>query len=270
MAQIKLLKIASDGVPLEMDIVNDSIELNSFTVNGSSAVFAATGLDMKNTPVVGVSAVQFQNPTTSTINQTAGVLIVDNIMAKDRENLMAVSGAVAFPVITDTAAQVDAFRLPAIAGVPTASPANAGEGHVVWNSVNDTMYVWNGFSWEPQGANTDTYLAGTAIAARDAVYISAASSISPALAGSVSSSYAIGFASASAASGGSVVVQSNGILPGFSGLTPAARYYLSATAAGQIQSSIPTGAGNSIVKMGLARSATELHIQIEELGRRAS
>lgn len=46
MAQIKLLKISSNGLPLEMNTENDDITLASFTVEGGGPVLSGTGLDM--------------------------------------------------------------------------------------------------------------------------------------------------------------------------------------------------------------------------------
>jgi hypothetical protein len=56
---------------------------------------------------------------------------------------------------------------------------------------------------------------------------------------------------------------------GFSGLTAGARYYLSAGTAGTITATIPSGTGNTIVQCGYAKSATDLQIQLLQLGRRA-
>ena len=112
MAQIRLLKIATDGVPLEHSLT-DEVTFSSFSVNGGGPVLSGTGLDMNNQDVSDVNDLAFNDPSTGTINQTAGALIIDDIMAKDRENLMTTAGGVAFPVIADSAGQVDAFRLPA-------------------------------------------------------------------------------------------------------------------------------------------------------------
>lgn len=270
MSQVKLLKIASDGVPLEMATSADDITLNSYTVYGSSAVWSTTGIDMANTDINNLSDLVFKDPATSTLNQTVGNLIVDNVMAKERSNIMTTAGDILFPVITNSAGQVDAFRLPAITGAPTATPTNSGEGYMVWSSTLDSLYVWNGFSWESTDSDSITYAAATTISARDVVYVSGSGVVSPALGDATSSSFAVGIAAASAASGGSVIIQDTGIISGFSGLTSGARYYLSAATAGQITSSIPVGAGNTVCMVGYSRSPSELHLQIQQLGRRAS
>lgn len=275
MAQIKLLKIASDGVPLEMNSTSDDVTLNSFTVQGGGPVLSGSGLDMNNQDVVDVNDLAFNSPSTGTINQTAGNLIIDNIMAKERENLMTTAGGISFPVITDVAGQVDSFRLPALAGVPTASPTTGGEGHLVWDSSNNQLYAWNGSVWDnlsiSDAANAvlNSYTAQVAIAARDVVYISSADNVSPAISDNTSASYAMGLAKAAALAAASVDIQSEGVLSGFSGLTAGSRYYLDDTTAGAITATTPTGSGKTIVQVGYAKSTTALHIHIEQMGRRA-
>lgn len=275
MAQIKLLKIASDGVPLEFNSASDEITLASFTVQGGGPVLSGTGLDMNNQDVSDIKNLDFNDPSVSTIEQTAGALIVDNIMAKERENLMSTAGGISFPVITDVAGQVDAFRLPALAGAPTATPSTGGEGHLVWDSTNDKLYAWTGSAWDDlstvQAASKviNSYTADEALSARDVLYISAADNVSKALATNTSQSYAMGLAVASAADTAPVEVQSEGVMTGFTGLTAGARYYLDASTAGAITSTIPTGTGNTVVQIGYAKSTTALHIHIEQMGRRA-
>lgn len=275
MAQVKLLKIASDGVPLEFDSAADDVTLNSYTVQGGGPVLSSTGLDLNNQDVVDVNDVQFNNPATGTINQTAGNLIIDNIMAKERSNAMTTAGDILFPVISDTAGQVDAFRLPSLAGVPTATPTTSGEGFIVWDSSNNHLYAWDGSAWDNLSTAVssqsvqNTYTAAATIAARDVVYISAADSVSPADADAVATSYAIGLAVASASATNPVTIQENGIMSGFSSLTSGARYYLSSGTAGTITSTIPSGSGHTVVQVGYAKSATALQIQIQNLGRRA-
>lgn len=275
MAQIKLLKIASDGVPLEFNSASDEITLASFTVQGGGPVLSGTGLDMNNQDVSDIKNLDFNDPSVSTIEQTAGALIVDNIMAKERENLMTTAGGISFPVVTDVAGQVDAFRLPALAGTPTATPSSGGEGHLVWDSTNDKLYAWTGSVWDDlstvQAASKviNSYTADEALSARDVLYISAADNVSKALATNTSQSYAMGLAVASAADTAPVEVQSEGVMTGFTGLTAGARYYLDASTAGAITSTIPTGTGNTVVQIGYAKSTTALHIHIEQMGRRA-
>ena len=274
MAQVKLLKIAADGVPLEFGST-DEITLTSFTITGGGPVLSATGLDLNNQDVSDVSDLVFNDPTAGTINQTAGSLIVDNIMAKERENTITTAGGISFPVITDVAGQVDAFRLPALAGTPTATPTTGGEGHLLWDSTNDKLYAWTGSVWDDlssvQAAEqvVNAYTAEETLLARDVVYISSADNVSKALGDATTKSQAMGFAKAAASATASVNIQSEGVITGFTGLTAGARYYLSAASAGLITSSIPTGTGNTIVQVGYAKSTTAIHIHIEQMCRRA-
>lgn len=274
MAQVKLLKIATDGVPLE-NALTDDVTFASFTVNGGGPVLSGTGLNMNTTDVTGVKNITFNDPTTDVINQTAGNLVIDNIMAKERSNLLTTSGEILFPTVTDTSGLVDNFRIPVIAGAPTATPTNAGEGYMVWDSTNDNLYVWNGTIWDNQNTVTsaqnldDTYTAATTIASRDAVYISAADNVTPASASAPGTSQTVGFATAGASSAASVTVRKYGRLGGFTSLTSGSRYYLDGTTAGAITATLPTTSGHTIVQVGYAKNATTLDIQFQSLGRRA-
>lgn len=272
MAQVRVLKIDSNGVPIEHAIA-DELTFTSFTVNGGGPVLSATGLDLNNQDVSDINDAVFNDPTTGTINQTAGNLIIDNIMAKERDNVMTVAGSVLFPVVTDLGGQLDAFRVPVIAGVPTVAPTTSGEGYVVFDSVNDDLYIWNGSSWDSQSivevANNidDTYIAEEALAIRNAVYISSADNVSKADISSTTTAQLIGFATAAASATASVNIRKSGLLSGFTGLTAGARQYLST--AGAITETIPVGAGNTILQAGFAKNTTTLDIQIQFLGRRA-
>lgn len=274
MAQIKLLKIASDGVPVEMNTASDDITLNSFTVQGGGPVLSGTGLDMNNQDISEVQDISFQAPSTATINQTAGALIIDNIMAKERQNLMTSAGGVIFPSITDTASQVDSLKLPHLATAPSVTPSySADSGYLV--SGNGKLYFWNGSAWDDYSTSLSAqqvaslFDAEGAIADRDCLYINSSGRVDLADCDTATSSQVCGFAKNSAAVQDDVVdVASMGILDGFSSLTVGSRYYLSGSA-GQISSSVPTGSGQSIVQVGYARSATELMIMIQQLGRRA-
>jgi len=260
-------------VPVE-NASTDDITLGSYEVSGGGPKLSSTGLDLNNQDVSDVSDLSFNDPTTGTINQTAGALVVDNLMAKERSNVLTTAADILFPVVTDTAGELDAFRLPAIAGSPSATPTASGEGFIVWDSTGNKMWAWNGTAWDDlssvQSAQNidDTYVADGAILARDVVYISAAGKVKKASAGATATSYAIGFSTQGVADTDSVIIKKNGRLTGFSSLTPTARQYLSATA-GLITETIPAATGNTIVQMGYALSATEVDIQILQLGRRA-
>ena len=276
MAQVKLLKISSDGVSLEMDTAADEITLASFTVTGGGPVLSATGLDMNNTSVSDVLNLDFNDPSTATIDQTSGALIVDDLMFQTKENVMTTAGAVLFPTVTDVADEVDALRLPALAGNPSATPSDGGEGYLVWDSTNDKLFAWDGAAWKDlsvvneAGLVCNTYTADEALSANDAVYISAADNVSKAdVSAGGAASRVIGFTDAAAADLASVNVCSEGVLGGFSGLTAGSRYYADPATPGGITTTTPVGSGNTIVQVGYAKSTTELHIHIEQLGRRA-
>lgn len=276
MAQVKLLKIASDGVPLEFDSASDDITLNSFTVQGGGPVLSGTGLDMNNQDVTDVNDLSFNDPSTGTIGQTAGALIVDNIMAKERNNIMTTAGAVLFPTVSDAGGELDSLKIPDIAGVPTATPTYSSDaGYLVYDSTNKNLYAWDGSAWDnlntvsSASAILNTYTADEALAARDVVYISAADNVSKALADNTSKSYAIGLANAAAADTDPVEIKTAGIMSGFAGLTAGGRYYLDDTTPGAITATIPSASGKTVVQVGYAKSASALEIQILQLGRRA-
>lgn len=274
MAQIRVLKISSDGIPLEHSFTDD-VTFTSFTVDGGGPVMSGTGIDMNGQDVSDLSDLVFTDPSVGTINQTAGSLIVDNLMAKERSNTLTTAADILFPTVTDSAGQVDIFRLPTIAGTPTATPTASGEGFLLWDSTGDRLYAWTGSMWDDLSTVTSSnhvdnaYTAEVAVAARDVVYISSADNVSPADGSAGATSYAIGFATAAAAPAASVTVRSEGIISGFSGLTVGSRYYLSASTAGAITPTVPTGTGHTIVQVGYAKSATQVHIQLAQLGRRA-
>lgn len=275
MAQIKLLKINSSGVPQEFDSTADEITLLSFSIDGGGPVLSGTGLDLNNQDVVDVKDIAMSNPATGTINQSAGNLIIDDIVAKDRDNDFTASGSILMSNISDTAGEVDALRLPELAGSPTATPTASGEGFVVWDSVNKKMFIWDGAAWDDQSTVQSAqhldydYIAGEIVTAAKAVYISAANEVSLAVASSPTTASAIGFTMGSAAALSPVTVRKAGVVPGLTGLTAGSRYFLDGTTPGAITSTAPTGTGNTLTQVGFALSTTELDLQFQNLGRRA-
>ncbi len=275
MAQVKLIKLnATTQLPQEFDSSADDITLNSFTA-GSGPVVSPTGIDMNNQDVSDISDLSFNDPAVGTIVGTTAndTIIIDNLMGELKENVMGVGASILFPVITDVAGEVDAFALPQLAGVPTATPADGTDGHMVYDSTGKTIYFWDGAVWNDlSGASSvdNTYIAGVALAACEVVYISAADTV---LKGDADASDAtaavIGFAKAAALITDPVSIVSDGLLGGFSGLTAGARYYLSATA-GAITATPPTGSNRHVVQVGYAKSATELQILIQYMGKKAA
>jgi hypothetical protein len=276
MAQVKLLKIDSDGVSVEFSSTADDITLASYTVNGGPVL--GTSLDMNGGDISDVDEISFTAPSTDGLVTTSGTLPADNIMGEIYENVMTTAGAILFPVITDSVDQVDAFRLPALAGVPTASPADGGEGYIVWDSTGDKMYAWDGAAWLDQSTATEalsvqnSYTAGAGgIAARDVVYISAADTVlkcDSSSGGIASRAMGLSVAAITAAASGDI--QSEGVLAGFAGLTAGSRYFVDPATPGLITATRPVGAGNTVIQVGYAKSTTALHIHIEQLGRVAA
>jgi hypothetical protein len=272
MAQVKLLKIAADGVPLEFG-ASDDITLNSFTA-GSGPVMSPTGIDMNGQDVTDISDLAFTDPSVGTINQTAGALIVNNIMGKDRSNSMALASDILFGAVGDVAAQLDSFKIPNATALPTATPAaSSTQGYLV--AYNGSLWMWDGTAWNDLGVAdstnqvTNSYTAEEAVGAAKALYISSADSVSLAKGDAAGTSQVVGFSKAAALITAPVDVVSEGVLDGFSGLSAGLRYYLSAATAGAITSTIPTGTGNTICQVGYAKNTTKLHIHIEQMGRRA-
>lgn len=274
MAQVKLLKIGSDGIATEFASATDEITLASFTVQGGGPVLSGTGLDMNNQDISDVQDLVFNDPSVGTINQTAGNLIVNNIMAKERNNIMTTAGAVIFPVISNAAGEVDSFRLPYLAGVPSATPTyDANPGYMVYDSTNKNLYIWDGTAWDNQSTVSSaqsldlSFTAGEALTAGDAIYIDSAGEAFKADNDSGAASEAIGFALSSVSATASVLVRVGGKVGGLSGLTAGARYYVGES--GAITATVPAASGEYIVQVGYAVSATEVVVQVLQLGRRA-
>lgn len=273
MAQVRLLKIDSNGLPKEMDTANDDITLNSFTVDGGPVL--DVNLDMNNGDIQDVNDISFTDPTTDGITNTNGTFAADDIMFDNFENVMEIGAAVLFPAVTDNADELDAFRLPSLAGAPTAAPADGGEGYLMWDSTNNALYAWDGAAWsnlsivEEAERVCSEYTAGEILVAGDVVYISAANTVSKADTSAEATSRIIGVTGAGAAAAAPVKVCSDGVVAGFAGLTAGSRYFQDPATPGAVTTTVPTGSGESIVQVGYAKSATEMQLQIDFLGCRA-
>lgn len=280
MAQVLLLKVNSTtGFPQEMDSAADDITLNSFTITGGGPVLSGTGLDLNGQNLSDAGDLAFTDPTTDGITRTDGTHAADDIMMEDAENsLDPASGAILFGTATDSADQLDAFRLPAVAGTPTATPADGGEGYLVWDSSNDKLYAWDGSAWDDlstvQAAekivNSYTLDAASGASVGDVVYISAADTVSLADVSSTgAASRVIGMAATAATDTNPVDVASDGVVTGLSGLTAGSRYFADPSTAGGITTSVPTGSGNVIFQVGIAKSTTAMHLNLQRVGSRA-
>lgn len=278
MAQIKLLKFSAsnDETYAEMDSTNDDITLNSFSVQGSGPVLSGTGLDLAAQNISNSGNIDFDDPSANTIEQTAGAVIIDDLLAKDRGNSMASGSDILFGSVGDIASELDAFQVPQASSEPTQTPsANTNAGYLV--TFNGSLWIWDGSAWNDLGTAdnaqglVNSFTANGALLDRDLVYISAADSVSKAdTAAGGDAAKAIGFARSAAADTASVEIQTDGVLDGFSGLTVGDSYYADPSNPGLITNVKPSGAGQSLVLAGIAVSTTSLFIKVEYLGRRAS
>ena len=104
----------------------------------------------------------------------------------------------------------------------------------------------------------DEATADQAVFLGDIIYISGAGTIDLARANAAGTHNAIGVVTEAAILGGTAEFQTQGIVGGFSGLTPDSKYYLSAATAGEETSTAPSTVGQYVVFLGTAISATEL------------
>ena len=111
----------------------------------------------------------------------------------------------------------------------------------------------------PAGVGNDSksMTTGEALSAGNLVYISGTGTVLKADANAVAKA-ALGYVTASAASGAAVTVFFEGTISGLTGLTPGAAYFLSDTITGGVTLTIPTAAGDIVQVVGYAVSATEL------------
>lgn len=275
MAQIKLLKISSDGINLEMNVSADEITLASYTVQGGGPILDAN-LDMNNGAISDTDGLSFTDPATDGITTTSGTHAADKILFEDDENSMDVGSAILFPTITDVADSVDAFRVPSLAGAPSATPTDGGSGYLVFDDTNNNLYLWDGAAWDNLNTTSQAericteYTAGEILALGEVVYISAADTASKAdTSGATVAAQVVGMAKAAALSAATVEIASEGTVEGHVGLTAGSRYYADPSTAGGITTTTPVGAGNTIVQIGYAKNTTTMHLHIEQLGRRA-
>lgn len=156
--------------------------------------------------------------------------------------------------------------------LPNSTQAVPKEGSVYWDGTNDVLNVYDGtqyVTFDPNGETT-IYTAGTGgIAQYDAVYISANDTVLKADASATATSRIIGFAPAAITAATEGAIQEDGVLKGvLSAATAGDAYYLSTTP-GTISTTVPTGTGQYVTRVGYAKNATDLQIQIQQVGRRA-
>ena len=107
------------------------------------------------------------------------------------------------------------------------------------------------------GADSKSFTTGEALSAGDLVYINASGEALKADANDVAKA-AVGFVLSSASGGASATVYFEGSITGLSGLTRGSKYFLSASAAGSVSTTVPSGAGDIVQYIGVATSTTEM------------
>lgn len=349
MAQIKVLKIGSEGVPQEHGAADD-LTFNSFLAATSVSVSSGVSLTNNitfNDPSDTIAGIQNQN----LLDKTAAETITNN-WTIDTGYYLTITDAptndtdAANKAYVDAVAQGLSWQEPVLDKDLTAPPGGeslgdryivaspatgawtgqedniaewngssydftaVSEGFAVYVDDEDKIYVYNGTSWVPLGGIVShnnlsglqggtsgqyyhltsaehtfltgvvtgngvravdiTYTAGENLTASQCVYISGDNQVMKAIATSATTDKPIGFAVATTTSGNPVEVREKGIIEGaLSGATAGTRYYLSASTAGGVQSTAPTGAGNRVVQVGFAKNADDLDIMIQYLGIRS-
>ena len=160
--------------------------------------------------------------------------------------------------------------------LPNSTMTSPVEGSTYWDGTTDQLFVYNGTSYvdvSSSGTATsvqNTYTAGTGgIAQYDVVYISANDTVLKGDANAFASSKIIGFAPNAITAASSGEIQEDGVLSGvLSGATAGDAYFLGETP-GTISTTRPTTSGAFVTLVGYAKNATDLHIQIQQIGRRA-
>jgi len=160
--------------------------------------------------------------------------------------------------------------------LPSAAMGTPVEGSVYYDGTSDILYVYDGASYVDvsSAGSADSvkvqYTAGTGgIAQYDAVYISGADTVLKADATVFSTSKVIGFApnAIGATSSGDILVA--GVLTGvLTGATAGDAYYLSETA-GLVSTTKPTTSGSVVYRVGYAKNATDLQLDLEFVGIRS-
>lgn len=112
------------------------------------------------------------------------------------------------------------------------------------------------------GADAITATAGEALVAGDFVYITAGGTVMKADA-TTFAKRAMGYVIASVANAATATVFFDESNSSLTGLTPGSKYFLSATA-GAATLTAPTTAGQFVQCLGIATSATSLHVNLQE------
>lgn len=116
--------------------------------------------------------------------------------------------------------------------------------------------------------NAKTFTAAEALTAGDKVYIDGSGEAARASAASGGNRVS-GYVKDSATTGSTVTVFFDGCNDALTGLTVGATYFLSPSTPGGITTTVPTGSGEMVIKVGVATSATQLEFEPEFIATRA-
>lgn len=249
MAEIKILKIGSDGFDTEHDSAADQITMSGFTADNTNGFAVTSGVTITQDIVFNA--------------------VDDEIAGIENQNLL-----------DKTADEDYTGKFNVLGGnliLPNGAQSSPDTNEVYFDG--SSLLVWDGSQWVDIGASgaSDsvkvTYTAaGGGISQYDAVYISAADTVDKADASAKATAKVIGFAPSAIGGSGSGLIQVSGVLAGAiseSGVSAGDAMFLDTTA-GQISTSRPTGAGEVVILVGYAKNATDLHIQIQGIRVRAS
>lgn len=106
-------------------------------------------------------------------------------------------------------------------------------------------------------------VAGEDLGVPKAVYISGSDEVKLAKADSESTIPCMGFTTSTTTSGERVIIQTNDVLGGFTGLTPATEYYVSQTSAGEVTTTKPSS--GIVIRIGVAKNNSEMDVHILRL-----
>ena len=160
--------------------------------------------------------------------------------------------------------------------LPNSTMTSPVEGSTYWDGTSDTLFVYDGSSYvDVSSSGTATsvqtsYTAGTGgIAQYDIVYIDSNDTVLKGDANAFASSKVIGFAPNAITAAAQGFIQEDGVISGaLTGATAGDAYFLSETP-GLISTARPTTSGAFVTLVGYAKNATDLHIQMQQIGRRA-
>lgn len=140
---------------------------------------------------------------------------------------------------------------------------------MLFDDTNDDVYVYTGSAWknlsssEAIESNYTSDLVGASLGA--AMYVSGSGVVSELGAADANCKKVVGLSKSAVGPSGPLTLVTSGLLGGLSSLTPGDVYYISPTT-GVITNVAPSTSGEHIVKVGVAKSATELEVCLQYLG----